>query len=162
MAEYMPTNVLAQLEAQAQQDPHLPHPEPTEPFWQLPPHPTMSEVHSEALSIFTDFAIIGSGVTGCSIATKILEHTDPQASSVTALEARSLTSDATGRNGGLLSYFVPIDYKALSERLGQEKAIGIANFADRTLDKMHALGNSTTELKSASGVRSLRSMVGWT
>lgn len=146
--------MIAKLEFQAQADPQLPRPNPTVSFWQLPPHPTLSSVQSEQLPSRTDYAIIGSGVTGCSIAATLLEHSPPfQTSSITVFEARTLTSGATGRNGGLLASFVPGDYKDLSERFGHEEAVKIAKFADATLEKMHQLCNSTPELKKASEVR---------
>ncbi|EXJ86775.1 hypothetical protein A1O3_03729 [Capronia epimyces CBS 606.96] len=154
---------MAELEAQARHDPQLPRPDPTESFWQIPPHPTLSEVQSERLPETTDIAIIGSGITGCSIATTLLEHSAQslKIASVTVLEARTLTSGATGRNGGVLTSFVPGDYKVLSERFGHEQAVQIARYANRTLEKMHELGNSSDELKKASEVRRLLDVIGF-
>jgi glycine/D-amino acid oxidase-like deaminating enzyme len=112
-------------------------------------------VQSEELPPCTDYAIIGSGVTGCSIAKTLLEESSPspKACSVTVFEARTLTSGATGRNGGVLASFVPGDYKILSERFGHDQAVEIARFANSTLEKMHRLANSSEELKEASEVR---------
>jgi glycine/D-amino acid oxidase-like deaminating enzyme len=72
---------------------------------------------------------------------------------VTVFEARTLTSGATGRNGGVLASFVPGDYKLLSEVFGHEQAVKIARFATRTLEKMHQIADSSEELKEASEVR---------
>lgn len=161
MAGFMNERVLAGLKAQALDDPQLPRQNPTTAFWQLPPHPTLSEVRSEKLPATTDCAIVGSGVTGCSIVKTLLEH--PSASTtpftITVFEARTLTSGATGRNGGVLTSFVPGDYKILSERFGHEDTVKIARFANRTLAKMFELGNSSDELKEASEVRRLLDVV---
>ncbi len=54
---------------------------------------------------------------------------------------------------------MPSDYKSLSESFGHEQAVAIARFANRTLEKMHELGNSSEEFKEASEVRRLRDVV---
>jgi len=161
MAGQIPASLMASLHAQTLDDPQLPRPNPTTSFWQLPPHPSLSEVQSPELPRTTDYAIIGSGVTGCSVAKTLLDHASPSSTaiSVTVFEARTLTSGATGRNGGALSSFVPADYQALSKHFGHEQAVKIARFANRTLDKMHDLGNSSEDLKEASEVRRLRDVI---
>ncbi|KAK4939267.1 hypothetical protein LTR10_020464 [Elasticomyces elasticus] len=155
MVGQIPASLIAELEDQALADPQLPRACPSVSFWQLPPHPTLSEVQSADLPRSTDYAIIGSGVTGCSIATTLLEEStrSSKSCSVTVFEARTLTSGATGRNGGVLASFVPGDYKLLLERFGREEAVKIARFANRTLEKMHRIANSSEELKEASEVR---------
>ena len=80
---------------------------------------------------------------------------------MTVFEARTLTSGATGRNGGALISFVPTDYKLLSQHFGHEQAEKIARFANRTLEKMHELGNSSSEFKEASEVRRVRDIIGF-
>lgn len=158
LASYIP-----ELEAQLCADPQLPRNNPTESFWQLPPHPTLSEIQSEVLSGTTDIAIIGSGITGCSVAKNLfdLASSSSQQFSITVFEARKLTSGATGRNGGLLSSFVPGDYSTLSEHFGHEQAVKIARYANRTLDKMYELGRSSEEAKKISEVRNLLDVIGF-
>ncbi len=127
-----------------------------------PIHPSLSQVQSPDLPQTTDYAIIGSGVTGCSVSKALLEHETPlssKASTVTVFEARTLTSGATGRNGGLLTSFVPDEYKSLSEAFGHEQAVKIVRSANRTLEKMHALGNSSKEMQDASEVRKLLDVI---
>lgn len=153
MAVSIPTSLKEQLYAQALADPQLPRANPTTSFWQLPPHPSMSQTQSTTLTSTTDYAIIGSGVTGCSIAKTLLDSPSSASTTITVLEARNLTSGATGRNGGLLTNFVPGHYKHLSDQFGHEQATKIARFANRTLEKMHSLANSSEELKEASVVR---------
>lgn len=155
MVGRIPASVIAELETQALADPQLPRTSPSVSFWQLPPHPTLSEVRSAKLPETTDYAIIGSGVTGCSVATTLLEESSrsSKAISVTVFEARTLTSGATGRNGGVLASFVPGDYKVLSELFGHDETVKIARFANRTLEKMYQIANSSEELREASEVR---------
>ncbi|KAG8411576.1 hypothetical protein J3458_015636 [Metarhizium acridum] len=153
MAPRVEASVIAELAAQAFQDPQLPRDNPTVSFWQMPPHPSLSEVQSASLPSTTDYAIIGSGVTGCSVAKHLLDNSPSDTFSVTVFEARALTSGATGRNGGLLTSFVPTDYKLLSEHFGHEQATKIARYANRTLEKMHQLANSSPEFKDASDIR---------
>jgi len=160
VAEPVPFSIIAELESQACDDPQLPRANPTTSFWQLPPHPTLSNAQSDRLPETTDFAIIGSGVTGCSVAKTLLDQSS-SAFSVTVFEARTLTSGATGRNGGLLASFVPGDYKILSERFGHEQAVKIARFANRTLEKMHELGTSSEEFKNVSEVRRTLDILGF-
>ncbi|KAJ6437729.1 FAD dependent oxidoreductase [Purpureocillium lavendulum] len=167
-------SLVEELLAQTRADPELPRANPTTSFWQMPPHPSMSAVQSAELPAAVDVAIIGSGVTGCSVAKHLLEHpgfrsgsgsgsgsgsSSGPAGTVAVLEARNLTSGATGRNGGLLTNHVPGDYRLLSDRFGHAEATKIARFANRTLEKMHALGNSSDEFRAASVVRRLLDVI---
>ncbi|TQV98809.1 hypothetical protein V2A60_007493 [Cordyceps javanica] len=153
MANPISSDLMEELYAQALSDPQLPRPNPTTAFWQLPPHPSMSETQSTELRAITDYAIIGSGVTGCSMAKTLLDSSPSASTSVTVFEARKLTSGATGRNGGLLTNFVPGHFKHLIDQFGHEQAVKIARFANRTLEKMHSLANSSDEFREASVVR---------
>ncbi|KAF2106384.1 FAD dependent oxidoreductase [Lophiotrema nucula] len=157
MTQAIPASLLGSIHAQMIDDPQLPRDNPTTSFWQIPPHPNLSKIQSAELPQRTEYAIIGSGVTGCSIAKNLLELSP--SGYVTVFEARLLCSGATGRNGGLLTSFVPSDFTTLSEHLGVEQAVKIARFANRTLDKMHELGNASKEFKSASEVRRVRDVV---
>ncbi|KAJ4147289.1 hypothetical protein LMH87_001823 [Akanthomyces muscarius] len=148
---------------QAKQDPGLPRPQPTTSFWQLPPHPTLANKQSSKLPDTTDVAIIGSGITGCSVAKHILDISAQIASgdamTVTVFEARTLVSGATGRNGGLLSSFVPEEFGDLLEHYGAEEAVKLARFANRSIEKLHELAGSSRELKELSQARRLRDVV---
>ena len=162
MASGVPDHLVEKMISQMLATPQLPRQNPTEAFWQLPPHPTISETQSPELRKTIDYAIIGSGVTGCSIAKNLLEHTSlPPDASVTVFEARKLTSGATGRNGGALTSSAGYEFTNLTKHHGREEAIKIAQFFTRTLDKMHELGNSSKEFKEASEVRRLRGVVGF-
>ncbi|ATY61677.1 FAD dependent oxidoreductase [Cordyceps militaris] len=151
------------LLAQVKEDPGLPRPQPTTSFWQVPPHATLADKQSPQLPASTDIAIIGSGITGCSVAKNILDISSRSAGSdavtVTVFEARTLVSGATGRNGGLLTSFVPEEFADLAEHYGAEEAVKIARFAKRSLDKVHELANASPERKERSQVRPLRDVV---
>ncbi|KAJ3482508.1 hypothetical protein NLG97_g7550 [Lecanicillium saksenae] len=148
---------------QVKQDPGLPRPQPTTSFWQVPPHPTLAEKQSDQLPESTDIAIIGSGVTGCSVAKHILDISSHSGGnsvpSVTVFEARTLVSGATGRNGGLLTSFVPEEFGDLREQYGTDEAIKIARFANRNLEKLHELANTSEERTKLSQVRRLRDVI---
>lgn len=81
------------------------------------------------------------------------------AMTVTVFEARTLVSGATGRNGGLLSSFVPEEFGDLLEHYGAEEAVKLARFANRGIEKLHELASSSPELKELSQARRLRDVV---
>lgn len=93
--------LVAKLLGQIDQDPGIPRETPTTAAWQEPSH-RLAEVQSKHLPERVDFAIIGSGITGCSVAKTLLEHDLSGNKSVTVFEARRLTIGATSRNGGFL------------------------------------------------------------
>lgn len=150
---------------QVQQDPGLPRPQPTTSFWQVPPHPDLAERQSTQLPATTDVAVIGSGITGCSAAKHILDLSSEVGGggqkpiTVTVLEARTLVSGATGRNGGLLTSFVPEEFGELVQHYGTEEAVKMARFANRNLEMLHALANSSPARKELSQVRRLRDVI---
>ena len=78
-----------------QEDPGLPVPNPTLPFW----HDVLSPIDSlssSTLPEYADVVIIGSGITGTSIARTLLTTGVPTLR-VVMLEARTVCSGATGR-----------------------------------------------------------------
>jgi glycine/D-amino acid oxidase-like deaminating enzyme len=162
MASDIPDSLILKMMTQMISDPDLPSQNPTEAFWQLPPHPAISEMQSPQLPTTADYAILGSGITGCSVAKNLLDHRSLQSNStVTVFEARTLTSGATGRNGGELTSFAGYEFQTLCEHHGKDEAIKIARFCMRTLNKMHELGNSSEAFKEASEVRRLRGVIGF-
>ncbi|GFF89146.1 hypothetical protein IFM47457_08048 [Aspergillus lentulus] len=131
----LPQELLAKLASQVVQDPRIPVPNPTVPAWQEPAHP-LANAQSKELPQKIDFAIIGSGITGCSAAKTILESDLGRDKRVTVFEARSLTSGATSRNGGFLLSHVPLMYGRFVDAFGAEAAKQIALFCDLTLDEI--------------------------
>jgi hypothetical protein len=131
----LPQELLFKLAGQVIQDPGVPLPNPTIPAWQEPPHP-LATTQSKDLPKYTDFAIIGSGITGCSAAKTILENELGIDKTVTMFEARSLTTGATSRNGGYLLSHAPKFYEKFVEAFGATAAKQIAKFCDQTLDEL--------------------------
>ena len=108
------------------QDPGLPRANPTKSRWQDPPHPTLSAKQSPRLQENVDVLIIGSGITGASLAHHLLtlDH------NVTILiaEARTITSGATGRNGGQILALPYEGYRESVEMLGLEATKALIEF----------------------------------
>jgi glycine/D-amino acid oxidase-like deaminating enzyme len=117
-------------------DPGLPRPNPTQSYWQHVPHP-LADIQSSELPTNRDFAIIGSGITGLAVAKALLER-HPSAT-VTVLEARTLCSGATGRNGGQMAANAGEQYLNLAENHGPETAGKIVDFTFRNLEKMQEM-----------------------
>ncbi|KAJ5219542.1 FAD dependent oxidoreductase [Penicillium chermesinum] len=84
-----------------------------------------------------DYAIIGSGITGMSVAKSLLER-HPSAT-ITIFEARTLCSGATGRNGGQMAANVGEEYAHLADAHGPEMAGKIVSFTFHNLQKMQEL-----------------------
>ncbi|KAH8696170.1 FAD dependent oxidoreductase [Talaromyces proteolyticus] len=131
----LPQELLIKLAGQVVQDPGVPVPNPTVSAWQEPAHP-IATTQSKSLPQLVDFAIIGSGITGCSAAKTILECDLGRVKKVTVFEARSLTTGATSRNGGFLLSHAPQFYGRFADAFGAEAAKQIAIFCDRTLEEI--------------------------
>lgn len=100
-----------------------------------------------------DVVIIGSGITGCSIAKHLLEHESNL--SVTVLEARTICSGATGRNGGNIKAVPELTYQSLSEEDGQEAV----KFQLGNVEAMMALNETLpNDLKGYGEVRRVETM----
>ncbi|KAL1981973.1 hypothetical protein VTN96DRAFT_1939 [Rasamsonia emersonii] len=142
-------------------DPQLPRPNPTVAFWQEPPHPTVSAVQSAVLPETTDIAIIGSGITACSVAKSLLENQSIPDLRLTVFEARTLTSGATGRNGGHLVSEAVLRFTELVASVGREKAIDIARFSLANVARMKEVVESLgEEIREKSQIRDVVSVMG--
>ncbi|KAF5971783.1 FAD dependent oxidoreductase superfamily [Fusarium coicis] len=96
----LPEEFMRKLRAALLSDPLLPRPNPAISLWQEPAHPTVSSIQSPSLPKSADIVVIGSGITGCSVTEALLEDdTLDSTNRIVVLEARTLTSGATGRNG---------------------------------------------------------------
>ncbi|KAI9640929.1 hypothetical protein NHQ30_010770 [Ciborinia camelliae] len=135
----------------------------TQSFWMQEPHPVVARVQSEQLCEWADHVIIGSGITGVSVAEALLESlektpptptptpTPPSSSSNNAssppraqiimLEARESCSGATGRNGGHILE-TGEEYAGLKERLGREESIKIHQLRISHLEALRARAES--------------------
>jgi glycine/D-amino acid oxidase-like deaminating enzyme len=124
---------LQSLARRLDRDPGTPVDSPTESFWQVPRHP-FADQQSATLPQTTDVLILGSGITGISVA-QHLARLQPSLN-VTILEARSAISGATGRNGGHIKAVPWADYHPLKQALGKERAMRITRFRMAHLDAL--------------------------
>ncbi len=128
----VPAHFLATLRKALLTDPGLPKANPTVSLWQEPAHPTVATIQSPILPKYTDYLIIGSGITGCSVAKGLLDGSPTVCGAkphVTVLEARTLASGATGRNGGHLVSPAGHYYDSLAKRHGEDTATDICRFS---------------------------------
>ncbi|KAJ5090618.1 hypothetical protein N7532_009302 [Penicillium argentinense] len=108
-------------------DPGIPQDSTTSPFWLKEPHTDFVTHSSKPLPTEADVVIIGSGITGASIARTLLQdRTGPSSlnkavHSVFMLEARDICSGATGRNGGHILETAD-EYAELADVFGDEVA----------------------------------------
>ncbi|GFF55382.1 putative FAD dependent oxidoreductase [Aspergillus lentulus] len=113
-------------------DPGLPSANPTSSFWLRNPHPEVARAQSTELPSEAEVVIIGSGVTGTSIARTLLKSRKPGKETkprpaVVILEARDVCSGATGRNGGHILETAE-EFAALEAAHGFEAAKKIVKF----------------------------------
>ncbi|KAK5060203.1 hypothetical protein LTR84_010088 [Exophiala bonariae] len=105
-------------------DPGLPVANPTTSAWQQPLNRSM--ITTTDLPTHQDVVIIGSGITGCSIAWHLLHHSESL--KVTVLDAREICSGATGRNGGRINCTAVQDFDKYTKLFGREMAARIVRF----------------------------------
>ena len=85
------------MEERGKVPPGLPREGPTISYWQVPPDEIADLRCSEKLPEEADIVIVGSGISGATIAYNILsERPDKR---IVLLEARQAASGASGRNG---------------------------------------------------------------
>lgn len=118
----------------------LPRAHPTTPFWQDPPDAAVADLRSTPdLPASVDVIIVGSGITGASIAHHLSRSSKL---SLLMLEARQASSGATGRNGGhtkAASYRSFLDHVAA---LGVEEAVQIARLELAAIQGVHRLAGT--------------------
>ncbi|KAJ5812033.1 hypothetical protein N7474_008334 [Penicillium riverlandense] len=109
-------------------DPGIPCSTTTSSFWLQEPHPrfTQRALTTTTLPSVSDVVIIGSGITGVSIARTLLqcrahESSVPTHPAVVMLEARGICSGATGRNGGHILETAD-EYAELADVFGEDVA----------------------------------------
>ncbi|KAF4456640.1 FAD dependent oxidoreductase [Fusarium austroafricanum] len=105
--------------------PGFPTLDPVESYWQCPPHRIAHHRTTLELPNNVEYLIIGSGITGATIAYKLLER-NPSAS-VLMIEARTAASAASGRNGGHCRAGWWHRFPRNMEQYGEDEAIKIDN-----------------------------------
>lgn len=135
-------------------DPGLPQSSTTSSFWTLDSH-SFSQEAAKPLPKEADVVIIGSGVTGASIARTLLQNraADPSSPfhpSVVMLEARTVCSGATGRNGGHILETAD-EYSEFADAFGVDAARKLIRFRLAHLQEMLAVAEElgiTTETQA--------------
>lgn len=92
-AVFLLNKALDTLNKRLKESPGLPVPNPTTPLWTIPKAPISSE--GKALPSYADVIVIGSGITGASVAYHALKR--DAGLRVVIVEAREVCSGATGR-----------------------------------------------------------------
>lgn len=113
----------------------LPPQNPTTSYWQDPPSPLSAHRTTPFLPSTASIVIVGSGITGASLAYDILKQPNPP--SVLMLEARTACSGATGRNGG---HTKGASYRAFVDNirtLGEDEAARIARLEYNCMKSVH-------------------------
>ena len=111
----------------------------TQPYWFETPHPQFASPEDKELPHDVDVVIVGSGITGTSVARHLLrssKYAGLELPRVAMLEAREVCSGATGRNGGHVNEVGYSDYVHLSELYGREAAAKITKFRIGHLDEL--------------------------
>ncbi|GJD00972.1 FAD dependent oxidoreductase [Colletotrichum higginsianum IMI 349063] len=152
----------------------LPVANPTESYWHYPPSRLSNYCSSASPPSETDTLIIGSGITGAAVAHFLLaspsagtsSQQTPSPPDITMLEARTVTSGATGRNGGhtkAASYRSFLHHEAT---LGTEAACRIARLELANIRAVHAfaathLKDRETESRPCQTVDAIYDAVQW-
>ena len=124
------------MEQRASLPPGKPRPNPTTSQWQDPPASISSHRTTPDLPTAVSNLIIGSGITGATLAYCLLSQPSPD--SVLMIEARTACSGATGRNGG---HTKCASYRAFLDNiraLGEDEAAKIARFEYGCMKAVHA------------------------
>ncbi|KAH7022030.1 FAD dependent oxidoreductase-domain-containing protein [Ilyonectria destructans] len=144
------------------QPPGLPSLNPTVAAWQEPAHPTISNAQSPALPEEVDIVIIGSGITGCSVAHTLLHHPSAAKQRVTMLEARTAVSGATGRNGGHLVSDSDSLFSVLVSSIGFERAVETVRFSEANIRRIKDLVAQLSQAdQNAVELRTVNSVTGF-
>ncbi|EWG48844.1 hypothetical protein FVEG_08504 [Fusarium verticillioides 7600] len=151
----LPEEFVRKLRAALLSDPLLPRPNPSISLWQEPVHPTVSSIQSPTLPSYADIVVIGSGITGCSVSKALLEDDSLESTTrIVVLEARTLASNATGRNGSQLVSPVRHLYNTMCKRHSEETAKEMGRFSFMNIERiMGMLEELDPELQESSEIR---------
>lgn len=128
------------------QDPGLPNANPSISYWQLPPLEGVAEHQSAQLPSEADVVIIGSGISGTSIAWHLLKEANKTSPlRIAMLEARQACSGATGRNGGHIRPSSYSEYAGAKEAVSQEEAAKITRIRSAHVEALISAANSLPE-----------------
>lgn len=128
------------------QDPGLPNANPSISYWQLPPLEGVANHQSAQLPNEADVVIIGSGISGTSIAWHLLKEANRTTPlRIAMLEARQACSGATGRNGGHIRPSSYSEYAGAKEAVSQEEAAKITRMRSAHVEALISAANCLPE-----------------
>lgn len=117
-------------------DPGLPVRNPTTAVWQTPAHP-LANHQSPVLPDHADIVVVGSGITACSFVRSLFALSEgDKKPTVVVLEARTLCSGASGRNGGHLRDTPSLYFNDLVERFGNGAAVKMLRFRSNQIPEL--------------------------
>ncbi|KAM0233580.1 hypothetical protein ACHAP5_010341 [Fusarium lateritium] len=108
--------------------------DPVESYWQIPSHRVANHQTTLELPSYADYVIVGSGITGATVAYKLLEQ-NPTAL-ILMIEARSAASAASGRNGGHCRAGWWHRFPSNVQQYGEDEAIRIDNLEQANVHGM--------------------------
>ena len=124
------------IEERASLPPGLPKSQPTTSYWQNPPATIAAHRTTSALPKSASVVIIGSGITGSSLAYNLLSQS--LALSIVLLEARTACSGASGRNGGHTKCASYRSFLDNVRTMGEAEAAKIVRYEYTCMKAMHA------------------------
>lgn len=128
------------------QDPGLPNASPSISYWQLPPLEGVADHQSAQLPTEADVVIIGSGMSGTSIAWHLLKEANgTRPLRIAMLEARQACSGATGRNGGHIRPSSYSEYAGAKGAVAQEEAAKITRLRSAHVEALISAANTLPE-----------------
>ncbi|KAF7784803.1 hypothetical protein Agabi119p4_968 [Agaricus bisporus var. burnettii] len=137
---------LCRLRKRLTASPGIPVDDPCPSYWMSPPSRIAKHGSDATVPTYADVVIIGSGITGTSVARAIL---DEETVVVVMLEARDTCSGATGRNGGHITPVLYQDYSELKKKHGAEVAGEIVRFRLSHLDELLAVASEENLLEES-------------
>ncbi|KAH7884298.1 FAD dependent oxidoreductase [Phlebopus sp. FC_14] len=137
------------LKERLHHSPGLPLDNPSRSFWMYPPSSIAQ--HCSPLPHYADFVVIGSGITGTSVARTLLDrcHAEKIATKLVMLEARDACSGATGRNGGHISPPLYHDYATLARDHGSPSAQKMIRFRLAHLHELRRVAEEESILEES-------------
>ncbi|KAK7704162.1 hypothetical protein SLS64_008720 [Diaporthe eres] len=124
----------------------LPNANPSISYWQLPPLEGVADHQSAQLPTEADVVIIGSSISGTSIAWHLLKEANRTTPLRTAiLEARQACSGATGRNGGHIRPSSYSEYAGAKEAVTEDEAAKITRLRSAHVGALVSAANFLPE-----------------